>query len=106
MKWQKIVLGRSQKSNISKKFNESFPPFVDFTDKFDYQRTKLSSSTKMMIKCWVKHIPTKVSYFQEEGQNYPHWRRLKEEFGNKHNPKDYESDDSVSLDEKAVKKSQ
>ena len=57
----------------------------------------------MIIKCQVKHIPTKLSYFQEEGQNHP-WRRLKEELGFKPNQKDYESDDSVSLDGKAVKK--
>ena len=42
--------------------------------------------------------------FQEEGRNYPHWGRTKEEFGYKPNPQDYESDDSVSLDEKTVKK--
>ena len=51
----------------------------------------------MMIKCWVKKFP-KVSYYQEEGQNYPNWRRSKEEVGCKPKPKDYESDDSVSLE--------
>ena len=45
-----------------------------------------------------KNISTKVSYYQEEGQNYPHWRRSKEEFRYKPNPQDYESDNSVSLD--------
>ena len=50
---------------------------------------------------------TKVSYYQEIGQNCPHWRRSKEEVGYKPNPKDSESDDSVSLDpEIAIKKSQ
>ena len=57
-----------------------------------------------MIKCWAKNIPTKVSYYQEEGKNYPHWRRSKEELGYKPNPKDYESDNLVSLEEKAIKK--
>ena len=53
---------------LSKILNESFPLFVDFTYKFGYQRTKLLSSMKMMIMCWVEQIPTKVSYFQEEGK--------------------------------------
>ena len=53
---------------------------------------------KIMIKCRVKHIPTKVSGYQKEGQNYPHWRRSIEEVGYKPNPQDYESDDSASLD--------
>ena len=39
-----------------------------------------------------------MSYYQEEGQKIPHWRHSKEEFGYKPNPKDYECDDSVSLD--------
>ena len=38
-----------------------------------------------------------MSNYKEEGQNYPHWRRSKEEVRCKSNPKDYESDDSVSL---------
>ena len=46
-----------------------------------------------------KIIPTKVAYYQERGQNYPHWRHSKEEVGNKPNPEDIESDDSVSLDQ-------
>ena len=59
---------------------------------------------KTMIKCWVKNILTNVSYYQEEGLNYPHWTCSKEEVRYKPNPKDYESDDSVSWDhEKAVK---
>ena len=45
---------------------------------------------KMMIKYQVKNIPTKVSYHQEEGQNYLYWRRSKEEFGYKPDPQDYE----------------
>ena len=60
---------------------------------------------EMMIKCQVKNIPTKVSYYQEERQYYPHWRHSREELGYKPNPKDYESNNSISLDpEKAVKK--
>ena len=59
------------------------------------------------IKYQVLNIPTKVSYYQEEGHNYRHWRRSKEELGYKAYPKDYESDVSVSSDhEKDVKKIQ
>ena len=48
-----------------------------------------------------------MSYYQEEGHNYRHWRRSKEELGYKAYPKDYESDVSVSSDhEKDVKKIQ
>ena len=39
------------KSEISKILNESSLPYVDFTDKYGYQRTKLLSSMKMIIKC-------------------------------------------------------
>ena len=52
----------------------------------------------MMITCWVKNIPTKVSYYQGEGLNYWYCRRPKEEVGYKPNPKDYDSDNSVPLD--------
>ena len=45
-----------------------------------------------------------MSYYQEEGQNYPHDRRSKEEVRYKPNPKDYEFDGSVSLNPEIASK--
>ena len=45
-----------------------------------------------------------MSYYQEDGQNYPHDRRSKEEVRYKPNPKDYEFDGSVSLNPEIASK--
>ena len=41
------------------------------------------------------NLPTKISYYQEKGKNYPQWRRQKEIINFKPNPTDYDSDETT-----------
>ena len=79
-----------------------FPPFIDFIYKYGYQQTKSSSSMKLTINYQVKDIPTKVTYYQEEVQNYPSWRHSKEELGFQLYPQDYKSDVTESLHDNKI----
>ena len=46
---------------------------------------------KLMIKCNVMNLPTKISYYQEKGMNYSQWRQHKEIPYFKPNLIDYDS---------------
>ena len=47
---------------------------------------------KLMIKCNVMNLPTKVSYYKEKGKYYPQWGQHKVIPNFKPNPTDYDSD--------------
>ena len=57
---------------------------------------------KLTINYQVKDIPTKVTYYQEEVQNYPSWRHSKEELGFQLYPQDYKSDVTESLHDNKI----
>ena len=59
---------------------------------------KSLSSMKLMIKCNMMNFPTKISYYQEKGKNYPQQRQHKPNF--KPSPTDYDSDRTYEQQEK------
>ena len=86
---------KRSKTQISNILTQQFPPFKDFTKENGYDRMKLLSSMKMMIKCKVLNLPTKVTYYQESGKNYPPFRRFQEIENFVPNPTDYDSDETT-----------
>ena len=60
-----------------------------------HDQMKLLSSIKLMIKFNVLNLPTKISYYQKTGKNYPQWRQDKEIQNFKPNPTDYDSDETT-----------
>ena len=93
---------KTSKTEISDIITKQFPPFEEFTIENGYDQMKLLSSMKLMIKCNVMNLPTKISYYQEKGKNYPQWRQQKEIINFKPNPTDYDSDETIeSQKEKA-----
>ena len=78
------------KTQISDLITKQFPPFEEFTIENGHDQTKSLSSMKLMIKCNIMNLPTKISYYQEKGKNYTQWWQNKKIKDYKPNPSDYD----------------